>query len=424
MKSFLDRMVVPAAFIVVVAFIFLLLYAAFQPIEAQPASQIRLRDLNDVRIATTPANGAALVWNSAANRWTNGIAGSTGSFTNALANPFTTNVTTVTPNTLVSVDNAGVPHGNGVTAQVVWNSLFNSLDKTGLSGSALVFANSPVLSSVTNASLTPSTLVYADATKKESSAIIGYGLDFTAGTLSAPLLLSQNGTNGAPTINFTNSATVTWTKAGTNWQANVAVVGPAGETNYYDFTFITNNIFLSGKGNTLIVTQALTIQAIKTNLLATTSTGLVTNANYGTGVSWDPSTLTLSASGGGGSAGSTNYRSPVVTLTMTGTNVDAGQIDWARTNQCYRLTLTNSAFFGDTVCTNVPDTNSFQWLQLDLVQDATGGRKVTFTNSIFAGVNGTFAITTNASAWDSCTLINSRQTNGNVAVLPSNNLHR
>src|ERR1051325_10182695 len=110
MKSFLDRMVVPAAFIVVVAFIFLLLYAAFQPIEAQPASQIRLRDLNDVRIATTPANGAALVWNSAANRWTNGIAGSTGSFTNALANPFTTNVTTVTPNTLVSVDNAGVPH--------------------------------------------------------------------------------------------------------------------------------------------------------------------------------------------------------------------------------------------------------------------------------------------------------------------------
>jgi hypothetical protein len=144
-------------------------------------------------------------------------------------------------------------------------------------------------------------------------------------------------------------------------------------------------------------------------------------------VTWNlssSSNLTATAVSSGGSSGSTNYRSAVIALTMTGTNVDASQIDWSLTNVCYRLTLTTNAFFGDTVCTNTPGTNFFQWLQLNLVQDATGGKIVTFTNSIFAGVNGTFAITTNGNAWDSLTLINSPQTNGNVAVLPSNFLHR
>ncbi len=125
-----------------------------------------------------------------------------------------------------------------------------------------------------------------------------------------------------------------------------------------------------------------------------------------------------------GTTGSTNYRSSVIWLTTTGTNVDSGQIDWLKTNQCYAIVLTNNVFFSDVVCTNVPDTNSFQYLQLDLIQDATGGRTVTFTNSIFAGVNGTFAITSTSNSWDSLTLLNSRQTNGNVAVIPVNNLKR
>ncbi len=143
---------------------------------------------------------------------------------------------------------------------------------------------------------------------------------------------------------------------------------------------------------------------------------VLTDGGAGANPSW--------AAAGGGSTGSTNYRSAVITLTMTTTNVDASQINWLSTNQCYRLILTTNAFFSDAVCINVPNTNSFQWLQLDILQDGTGGRTVTFTNSIYAGVNGTFPITLTANSWDSCALINSRQTNGNVAVLPSNNLRR
>jgi hypothetical protein len=34
--------------------------------------------------------------------------------------------------------------------------------------------------------------------------------------------LSQNGTNGAPAVNFTNSPTVTWSRSGSNWMATAA----------------------------------------------------------------------------------------------------------------------------------------------------------------------------------------------------------
>jgi hypothetical protein len=159
--------------------------------------------------------------------------------------------------------------------------------------------------------------------------------------------LSQNGTNGAPAVNFTNSATVTWARSGSNWTANATATG---------------------------------------------------------------------------SAGSTNYRSAVVELGLSGTNV-TGTIDWAATNVCYRLTLTTNAYFGD-LNVNVPATNFFQFLELDLVQDSVGGRTVTFSNGLWGGVNGTFPITTTAGAWDSATLLNSRVTNGNVMVLFSNNLKR
>lgn len=129
--------------------------------------------------------------------------------------------------------------------------------------------------------------------------------------------------------------------------------------------------------------------------------------------------------GGGGSAGSTNYRSAVIELTVTGTNVNPNQIDWNLTNQCFRLTLTTNVFFGDTVCTNVPATNAHQYVQLELIQNATGGWSVTFTNSRWGAVNGVLPIiSTNANAWDSLTLINSKQTNSDVVMLPAPWLHR
>jgi hypothetical protein len=119
-----------------------------------------------------------------------------------------------------------------------------------------------------------------------------------------------------------------------------------------------------------------------------------------------------------------NGISPCVTLTYTGTNVTTSSIDWNATNVCYTLLLTNHVLFGDAVAINVPSTANFKWLQLDLIQDSTGGWLVKFTNSIYGGVNGSIPITSNALAWTSCTLINSRQTNGNIMVLPSNFLHR
>ena len=68
------------------AFVGLLIWSAI----AQPASTTRLRDLGDVRIATNPTDGAALVYSTAAKRWTNGTASGGGS-TNLAENSFTTN---------------------------------------------------------------------------------------------------------------------------------------------------------------------------------------------------------------------------------------------------------------------------------------------------------------------------------------------
>lgn len=54
--------------------LFAIIWLALLDAFAQPASSTRLRDLNDVRISTTPANGAALVWDSALKRWKDGTA--------------------------------------------------------------------------------------------------------------------------------------------------------------------------------------------------------------------------------------------------------------------------------------------------------------------------------------------------------------
>jgi hypothetical protein len=179
---------------------------------------------------------------------------------------------------------------------------------------------------------------------------------------------------------------------------------------------LTTRMSINGVSGTVAISN---IVGTATLLTGFTSSNTLSGVGIGSGLSMSGTNLTAQ-----GASGSTNYRSSVIALTMTGTNVDANQIDWLKTNVAYRITATGNIFFGDAVCINVPDTNSDQSLKLHIVQDSTGGRSVTFTNSIFAGVNGTFAITTNANAWDLLSLVNSVQTNGNIAVLPSNYLHR
>ena len=66
--------------------------------------------------------------------------------------------------------------------------------------------------------------------------------------------------------------------------------------------YSTNNFYVTGKGNTLIITQTLTLNYVKTNLLATDASGVVTNALYGSGISWDPATRTISSTASGGLA--------------------------------------------------------------------------------------------------------------------------
>lgn len=109
-----------------------------------------------------------------------------------------------------------------------------------------------------------------------------------------------------------------------------------------------------------------------------------------------------------------------------GTNVSGG--NWASGNAAgttFKLILTTNAFFGDTTFTNVPVTNGSQYGLLHIIQDATGVRTVTWTNSIFEFVNGiSIAQTTNANSEDVYSLFNSVKTNGNIAVIPMNNLHR
>jgi hypothetical protein len=119
-----------------------------------------------------------------------------------------------------------------------------------------------------------------------------------------------------------------------------------------------------------------------------------------------------------------NGISDCVTLTYTTTNLTASSIDWNATNVCYTLLLTNHILIGDNASINVPVTTKHKYIELNLIQDGTGGWAVKFTNSIYGGVNGTIALTTNANAWDSLVLVNGKQTNGSIMVLPSNYLHR
>ncbi len=113
---------------------------------------------------------------------------------------------------------------------------------------------------------------------------------------------------------------------GTSLTYNGAAIGGTSETNVQNNFYTTNNFFISGKGNTLIMT------------------------NY--------------------------VRFPWTTLAMTGTNV--AQID-LNAGSMFRVYLSANAFFGAVA--NHPGTNLSQTIQIALIQDGTGGRAVTMTNS-------------------------------------------
>jgi hypothetical protein len=162
--------------------------------------------------------------------------------------------------------------------------------------------------------------------------------------------------------------------------------GPAGGsgdvTNTYNTIIVTNLYVQNGGHNTMIITNSLTIQPVKTNLLATTATGLVTNANYGTGIAWDPVTRTISATAVSGDTTGTN----IITLTQTGTNLDA-QLNFAslQFGGAWKIVLTQSVYIG---APSGVATSPFRKAWLLVQQPSTGTCYVNFTNGWFAGSEG------------------------------------
>jgi hypothetical protein len=195
---------------------------------------------------------------------------------------------------------------------------------------------------------------------------------------------------------------------------------PAGSTGTAAGT-LTTRLTIDSTGTSAFSGAVTAPSIVSTNSVTTGNLTVNSNATFALTPTVNGSPVLTNAAAGGAPA---NGISPVITLTMSGSNVTANSIDFNATNVCYTLLLTNNAFFGDTVCTNVPNTSSYKFIQVNLIQDSTGGRTVTFTNSIFAGVNGTFAVTTNANAYDAWSFFNSPQTNGNVIAIPVNFLHR
>lgn len=143
--------------------------------------------------------------------------------------------------------------------------------------------------------------------------------------------------------------------------------------------------------------------------------------------------LTSDGSGNGTwqtpSAGSTSPTNTPIVLTIGGTgstNVSGG--DWSSgsaSGTTFKLILTTNVLIGDATFSNVPTTNGQQNAVLYIIQDGTGTHTVTWTNSVFGFVNGVAPVqTTNAGAVDVYSLVNSLSTNGNIWVIPANNLHR
>jgi len=168
------------------------------------------------------------------------------------------------------------------------------------------------------------------------------GSNLSASAISS---VSVNATN-TTTPNFQDSATVTWSKSGSNITAAAAGGDPAAPINNF---YSTNNFFLSGKGNTLIITQVVQF-------------------------AW-------------------------TTLTMSGSNVSAINLT---NGTFFKLTLTNDAFMVAPI--NFPGTNFGNTIQLHVAQDGTGGRSLTLTNSSWqlsgsgTSSNAVASITTNANA--------------------------
>jgi hypothetical protein len=161
--------------------------------------------------------------------------------------------------------------------------------------------------------------------------------------------------------------------------------GAAGTTNYFNYVYATNLTVLNQLTVSNIVVTNVTVQ---NNL--TVSNLYTVNGNH--------NTLIV-----------TNYvQLPWTTLTMSGSNVSAVNL---AAGSMFKLTLTNNAFF--VAPTGLPGTNLSQSIQIHLLQDGTGTRTVTMTNSSWllaglgASTNAVPTINTNANGVTVLTFVTS-----------------
>lgn len=206
-------------------------------------------------------------------------------------------------------------------------------------------------------------------------------------------------------------------------------------TNLPALTTAVNPIVHSSGDGTVYVDPDFTQTGTNANLTGNLTNNGVVISNLFRLVAGAGANKVLTSDGSGNgtwqtpSAGSTSPTNTPIVLTLGGTggtNVSGG--DWSSgsaSGTTFKLILTANAFFGDTAFSNVPTTNGQQNAVLYIIQDGTGTRTVTWTNSVFGFVNGVAPIqTTNAGSCDIYSLVNSLQTNGTVLVVPANNLHR
>ena len=167
-------------------------------------------------------------------------------------------------------------------------------------------------------------------------------------------------------------------------------IGMSNRTNQLTISS-TNTLLLDGVP---IVTGGTTV----TNTIINSTTINSTTIN---------STTNIFNTAKGGHLTITNYvLFPWTTLAYSGSNVTVNL-----TNSMFKLTLTNDAFF--VAPTGLPGTNLAQTIQVHLLQDGTGGRTVTLTNSAWlmagagASTNAVPTITTNANAVTILTFVSS-----------------
>jgi len=432
----------------------------------------RLRDLSDVKLATTVSNGQVLTWDSTAQRWTNGTgSGSSGGITNSggtantLAKWTDTNslgnslilddgsgnfqfgstgavqILILPPNnpngdgtdlTFESSDpgvdgrggditftakdgigdgrggninfTAGQGSGMGVGGVMLFTVpgddgtlTFEASGNNGAmqfsasdNGSTISFNTPVVRPSGGSTSLGTVTDPWAEIVGTHGSFLNGLAVTNTL-VLDGDLEMTGN-----PTI---RSVPYIWPTvqggAGTRLENDGAGVltwesGGASQANPINNFYSTNNFFQSGKGNTLIITQTLTVSGQYVYPLVAGSGIAFTTNNIGTG----QTNLTIAASGGGGSA---STWVPNTALTYSGgTNLT---IDGSGGTNFYVL-LTNNAFFATP--SNVPANKATNTtFTIFFQQDSTGTRTVTWTNASFkwpGGPTAAFQPSTNANA--------------------------